>query len=348
MTKKTEPRVVVLLSKYHGSNQQLLAIAKHLNHGKVVPIYCELRSRSKVFYLLYRFILWIREVSGLSPKLSNLLIRLVLRNSIQCHQSDIVLAKTPPFEFPLHLLASGSGAKAYFVGNPKRITRDKYDCLISTPSTQISDAEIQLDMMPTSFTYEEFINTRNSLAVDSNCWCLLIGGNARGFSYSDVHWKELVDYVIDSCVSENIRWVISTSPRTGLEAEDYLKRRLTENSGFSGDLHLWSEGVSENRVSVISLLAQAHRVYVTEDSASMLSEAVNTRMPVISLRPKKSEFNSLTTPLVEYHASKNRSYRVEIEDLKTQATSIESWEITAFSPIESCWSKKLFREDQVS
>lgn len=341
MMKTKSRRVVVLLSKYHGSNSQLLAIAKHLNYGDVVPVRCELRSRSTAFNWFYRLIIGLRNLLGSTSSVSRWLARLVLNNTVVCNEQDIVLAKTPPFEFPMQILAAGSGAQTYFVGQPKRLPSSNYDLLVSTPSTPVKGASLELEMLPTSFTYKEFQAEHAHLANQEDCWCLLIGGNARGFSYEETHWKAMADYVLSCCSSQGVQWVISTSPRTGEHAEAYLKQRLMPEAGFNGQLYLWQESKTTEQPSVMLMLAAANRVYVTEDSASMLSEAINTRLPVISLRPESSEYNALTTPLAEYHARKAHVVRIPLESVLSEQTSIESWVVSDFSPVEYCWSDVL-------
>lgn len=343
-----ETRIIVLLSRYHGSNQQLLAIAKHLNHGEVLPVRCELRSRSKIFYSLYRLILWMLRSSILSGKLSNLLRCLVLKNSVVSCENDIILAKTPPFEFPLHLLAAGTGAQTYFVGKPKRIHRGEYDCLISTPSTKVNNATVELEMLPTSFTYEEYLSQRNVLEAGINTWCLLLGGDAKGFAYQREHWVFLADFIIEACKADDVHWVISTSPRTGSLAEQYFKERFINEPSFKGELYLWQEASPDRQRSVLSILSSATRIFVTEDSASMLSEAVNTRLPVVSLRPQASEYNSLTTPLAEYHTEYGHIIRLNIEDIAQKSLEINNWVSLEFRPIARCWSQTLNNSDTKS
>ncbi|GLQ32503.1 hypothetical protein GCM10007876_29820 [Litoribrevibacter albus] len=241
----------------------------------------------------------------------------------------------------MHIMAAGTGAKTYFVGQPKRLPSSNYDLLVSTPSTPVKGTSLELEMLPTSFTYKEFLAEQVNLANQEDGWCLLIGGNARGFSYEERHWKAIADYILSCCSSQGVQWLISTSPRTGKRAEDYLKQRLTPEAGFNGRVILWQKSKTIEQPSVMSMLATANRVYVTEDSASMLSEAVNTRLPVISLRPESSEYNALTTPLAEYHAQKAHIVRISLESVLSERTSIENWVVGDFSPLECCWSDVL-------
>jgi mitochondrial fission protein ELM1 len=331
-------RVIVLLSKYHGSNQQLLALAKVIAGDNVKAIHCEMRSRSSLLVGLYKLVIALNRKLGSKSLLARLLTKTCLKNSVTCLPDDLVLAKTRPFEIPAQLLVAGSGAKIGYIGSPSRFPHKAYDYLISTPSTPTSNAYLKLDVLPTSFTYQEYLTLRSEQTLeDQKTWLLLLGGEARGCEYTQQDWATLISFILSSNDAQDVSWLISTSPRTGEVVEKLLAQSLVSEKGFKGKLYLWG-GMQQNCPKPLELLARSDEVFVSEDSASMISEAVVTRLPVVTFSSDGSDMkNGLTLPLLKYLDSKKCLKRSTFASLSVDG--IEDWKKNDFTSLTECWSE---------
>ena len=331
-------RVIVLLSKYHGSNQQLLALAKVIAGENVKPIQCEMRSRSSLLMGMYKLAITLNRKLGSTSLLARFLKKACLKGSISCLPGDLVLAKTRPFEIPAQLLAAGSEAKIGYIGSPSRFPHQDYDYLISTPSTPTASAYLELDVLPTSFTYQEYLALRSKQTInDQKTWLLLLGGDARGCEYTEKDWATLISFILYSSNTYDVSWIISTSPRTGALVEKLLAQSLVSEKGFKGKLYLWGE-MQQTCPKPLELLARSDEVFVSEDSASMISEAVVTRLPVITFSSDESDMkNGLTLPLLTYLDSKRCLKRSTFASLSVD--DIEDWKKDGFTSLTECWSE---------
>ena len=327
-------KIVVLLSRNHGSNQQLLSIAKYLYRDfQLEEVHVSLFSHAPPLFPLYHRIIRLSKRLGSNHPVTKCLKRLVLRArplSLTC--SDIVLAKTGRYEFPAQLLAAGSGARTIYLGQPRRMNSKAFDCLVATPSTPADPATIFLETLPTSFTYEAFQKS-SSARADKKLWVMLLGGNARGYTYTDQSWSALAQAMLDLAKAHQIRWRISSSPRTGCPAESLIKQIFAQNLGYLESFICWGDN---QRKSVMDCLCHADMAFVTEDSASMLCEAVNSRLPTIAIRPDNADHNNLTTPLAVYHHQKGSLLRTTCGQLAT--IDLHHWRTTQFTALRQCWT----------
>ena len=115
---------------------------------------------------------------------------------------------------------------------------------------------------------------------DQRIWLILIGGNGAGYRYVEHDWQELARLMTLLASQHGIRWLVASSRRTGAEAE----RRL-QSSMDAAYVVASSWATADNAFELPAFLGVAERVFVTEDSMTMLTEAIYSRRPVHSLAP---------------------------------------------------------------
>lgn len=113
-------------------------------------------------------------------------------------------------------------------------------------------------------------------------WAMLIGGDGAGAHYSEQDWQQLAMAMNHVAHTHHIRWLITTSRRTGSAAEEMLKHTLYPD--VIADQVWWSD---EPRKVMSAFLGRAQRVYCTIESLSMLTEAIVAQRPVIGLTPQR-------------------------------------------------------------
>lgn len=336
-----KPKVYVIESKYHGSNQQLSSVAREIfKSHEVIHLKLDMRTRSKMLFPLYNLVLMMLYRFGRNGVFSRIAKQILMKGMVgQAHlirDVDVILSKTPPFEYPSAFLKAGTRARSYHVGKLKRVGRNYFDFLISTPSTPVKNPDIFLEVLPTVNLSDKPEIMGCSYSGDYSL--MLVGGGARGFDYNMNDWVALVDYIEETGRRDGVKWVISTSPRTGNEVECYLRERL-DNSPHVKELILWGIG---KRKSLEDLMSGAETSFVTEDSASMLSDSINCKIPTVSLRPVNASFNRLTTPFAKYHEEKGRIVRVNTSELRN--FQVKTWVENDFSPVDHCWTESWRRQ----
>ncbi len=116
----------------------------------------------------------------------------------------------------------------------------------------------------------------------------LIGGKGIGYSYSESEWESLISNILSINETTGIPISIVTSRRTDPSIEKKLKNKLSEiNVGYSAWFHS-----GDKDFNLEALLGSAKKIFVTEDSAMMISESISSGKPVSTLYP--SSINSPT------------------------------------------------------
>lgn len=125
---------------------------------------------------------------------------------------------------------------------------------------------------------------------------LLLGGDAHSHRFEAADWRAICDLVVAAHAELGVTWRIFTSRRTGAAASDLF-------AGLAGQPGI--ETVVDWRVSGATPpeeLFAGDALVVTEDSASMMYEAVAARRPVIALRPARVKPSTMDEIVVQLSA----------------------------------------------
>lgn len=248
---------------------------------------------------------------------------------------DVIIAKTPPFEYPAMILGAGTGARTVFLGAPRHFSTRDFDTVVSTPSTFCADADIVLETLPTE-VYGAPAKATMPDRTSTPVWSLIVGGDAKGYHYGEEFFRLLCQEMERLSRALGIQWIVSTSPRTGATAETTLMAFARQHPEWVDELVVWGRG---DRSGLRDLLGRSDTVLITEDSASMVSEAVNQRLRTVCLRPEGAGFNSLITPLLESLERNQRVLRVDLGQLSgLKARDLMTFEFrsTALIPKKPC------------
>lgn len=115
---------------------------------------------------------------------------------------------------------------------------------------------------------------------------LLIGGNAGPFRYRRAEWEQLLDFVRSAARAWGIRWLVSTSRRTPPYVADRLAALAQDASAIARFIDFRTAGPG----TLPQIFAEAEVILATEDSSTMISEAVSARLPVVGVAPSAHRF----------------------------------------------------------
>lgn len=121
-------------------------------------------------------------------------------------------------------------------------------------------------------------------------YSLLIGGNGAGYNYGLDFYKNLAQFVKKTALQDKIKWLISTSRRTPIDIEKMLHDELSAFCAYFVPFNQSSERC------VHAFLGLSEKVFVTEESSSMISEAISAKKEVFtfSLKNNKADNNYRT------------------------------------------------------
>jgi len=153
---------------------------------------------------------------------------------------------------------------------------------------------------------------------DKPFYTLLIGGDGAGYAYTDTDWKQLVMAITDIARRDNITWKITTSRRTGNSVEELLRQALEEAAvdGAVVDEAIW---FSSNPQKVVKrFLEEGQIIFCSEDSLTMVSEAIYAHKPVVTLQPQIMKPEENDSMALEKYQHKQFIIRTPIASLSLQ------------------------------
>jgi len=115
---------------------------------------------------------------------------------------------------------------------------------------------------------------------------LLIGGNAGPFCYRRGEWERLLDFARAVSKAWGTRWLVSTSRRTPPFVGDNIAELARDKSVIERFIDYRSAGPG----TLPQVFGTAEVIVCTEDSSTMVSEAVSARLPVVGVSPKALRF----------------------------------------------------------
>jgi uncharacterized protein len=111
---------------------------------------------------------------------------------------------------------------------------------------------------------------------------VLVGGNSGAHRYADEDWHQLTRFLQDAHQAHGIRWLVATSRRSGPAISDALAAMAADGrSGLDTFIDFRTAGPG----TLARIFAEADALLCTDDSTTMLSEAVGAGLPVVSVAP---------------------------------------------------------------
>ena len=192
---------------------------------------------------------------------------------------DLIVSSGGKSVFVGKTLAERYKVPYIFIGERKPYPADWFHTIISPNPKEACTNSIDVELIPTPIT-PNFISQKGT--TQKNCWCMIIGGASRSRRFSKQDWISLAKGMNSLAQQHNIRWLLTTSRRTGKEVEALLKQIINQETIV--DAIWWAE---KPRRELYEFMAKAELLIVTQDSITMVTEAVSSGKPVIALQPQK-------------------------------------------------------------
>ncbi|MGE0766051.1 MAG: ELM1/GtrOC1 family putative glycosyltransferase [Hyphomicrobiaceae bacterium] len=116
---------------------------------------------------------------------------------------------------------------------------------------------------------------------------LLVGGPSGLFEWRGDEWRSLAAFLADSARAHGTRWIVSTSRRTPVAVADlFVALAQQPDSPIAKLIDFRVAGPG----TLPGLFGGVEAILATEDSSTMLSEAVCARLPVVGVAPARHDF----------------------------------------------------------
>lgn len=228
-------------------------------------------------------------------------------------QPDLLVAAGGKVSFALAWLARTFGVPSVFSGSLRGLQARHFGLILSIDPRHAGPNTLIVDVAPMPVDLEAqrlagaVLRDQHGLGAQ-RLWLLLIGGDGAGFHFDVQDWHRLAAEAAELARTQGLRWLVSTSRRTGAEAEAVLREQLPAE--LVADAVWWG---SKPRRVLQSYLGAVDVVCCTADSLSMLTEAVVSEKSVLAWAPRQAR------PDLDYQAALER---LEIRHLITRAETL--------------------------
>ena len=166
---------------------------------------------------------------------------------------------------------------------------------------------------------------------------LLIGGQAGSFRYRDSEWRDLLEFVEAVSKAWGSRWLISTSRRTPDSVADKIAEMARNENVVAKFIDFRTAGPG----TLPQVFANADAIVCTEDSSSMISEAVSARLPVVGVSPRAARFTEDEQLYRDFLIGKNWSRTIPIAELTPErfADTLSEIETLQENPLDALAAK---------
>jgi mitochondrial fission protein ELM1 len=129
---------------------------------------------------------------------------------------------------------------------------------------------------------------------------VLIGGNSGAHRYGSEDWLQLTGFLRDANRSHGMRWLAATSRRSGSLIGDGLAAMAANKEG---GLDTFIDFRTAGPGTLPQIFAAADAILCTDDSTTMISEAVGACLPVVSVVPAASTLEAREAEYRQFLAS---------------------------------------------
>ena len=231
---------------------------------------------------------------------------------------DLVVSAGGKTSFANAWLARLTGAASIFAGTLRRLQARQFSVVMTLEPVPGADNNLVVPLLPTTIDLQSVEkqgeSLRNELAGDGwRYWLMLLGGKGAGYAYGQQDWMHIADIMNTLADRHGIRWLLATSRRTGAAGEQALRHYINPACLARA---CWHEGGETFRAE--AFLGASDQVFVSEDSMTMLTEAMSAQHPVYSLCPEQALPDNRYEQALSRYVDAGRLCRFALAELAEQ------------------------------
>ena len=276
-------RICHLSEGVAGHDGQVLGVIKTLRDAGYDVLTKTVSVRWKIHLLRGLLRLISRKLSKYPNFISTKLILFCYKFS-SVNEVDVIISGGANLA-PLNLAISKTlKVKNIHLSTPRDWKISDFSAYITSSKVSSSPSNLVPEIVPNQFDPKtckdvgtKFISEKGIEGIKFSL--LVLGGDGIGYTYTKKEWIEILDNFSSYCESKESSPLFITSRRTPKEIEDLIKHRYD----VSMSVLFHSE---KARGKFDHLLYIADDIFVTEDSSTMISEAVSSGKKVASIFPQ--------------------------------------------------------------
>lgn len=217
------------------------------------------------------------------------LLRLCFRlPDMPANRPEIIVSAGGKTSYLNAALARRFDCQNVFAGSLRGLSDRFFSAVLTLEPIPGAQRNIVVDLAPTIVDPEEVRVAgtgyrREKGLDDSPLWAMILGGDGAGYVYEKEDWVNLAAVMTELATKYRIKWLLTTSRRTGRKAESVLQEMLPAEILVDS---VWYG--NEPRKVMQAFLGASEVVFCSEDSMSMITEAIASARPVYSFRPSRA------------------------------------------------------------
>ncbi|MEN8762294.1 MAG: ELM1/GtrOC1 family putative glycosyltransferase [Thiogranum sp.] len=245
-------------------------------------------------------------------------------NPFPAQACDLIVSAGGKTSFANAWLAKCMDVPNVYAGSLRRLSSQLFSVVLTRQPVNAAAANLLLDLPPSAIDFDDLqIQGERFLKQlglgEQRCWTLLLGGDGAGYQYRRQDWQTLARVMNALARRSGIRWLLVSSRRTGKRAGQVLRQNLDKK--FVAAQSWYEEG---DKFRIEAWLGAAERVFVTEDSMTMLTEAIYSRRPVASVRPEQAAPTDRYERMMQGFADSGYLCRYALTELSQRPELLES------------------------
>lgn len=228
---------------------------------------------------------------------------------------DLLISAGGKTSFANAWIAAAMGTPNIYAGTLRRLQARHFSVVMTLEPVEGADNNLIVPLLPTTIELEHVAEQGELLRQQlgnaaQRYWLILLGGKGAGYQYRQQDWMRIARTMNALADKHGIRWLLVSSRRTGSSGARMLKPYIDADCLAKA---CWSQG--DVAYQPEAFLGAADQVFVTEDSMTMLTEAMSAQRPVYSLRPEHALPNSRYEQALLRYVDAGRLRRLSLEDL---------------------------------
>ena len=305
-------RICHLSEGVAGHDGQVLGVIKTLRDAGYDVLTKTVNVRWKIHFLRGLLRLVSRKLSKYPNFISTKLILFCYKFS-SVNEVDVIISGGANLA-PLNLAISKTlKVKNIHLSTPRDWKISDFSAYITMSKVSTSPSNLVPEIVPNQFDPKtckdlgtKFIYEKGIEGIKFSL--LVLGGDGIGYTYTKKEWIEILDNFSSYCESKESSPLFITSRRTPKEIEDLIKHRYD----VSMSVLFHSE---KARGKFDHLLYIADDIFVTEDSSTMISEAVSSGKKVASIFPPNIKAPDKYLQIIKKYESLGFIERCDIQSI---------------------------------
>ena len=305
-------RICHLSEGVAGHDGQVLGVIKTLRDAGCDVSTKTVSVRWKIHFLRGLLRLLSRKLSKYPNFISRKLI-LFCYKFASVNEVDVIISGGANLA-PLNLAISKTlKVKNIHLSTPRDWKISDFSAYITSSKVSTSPSNLVPEIVPNQFdpkTCKElgtkFISEKGIEGIKFSL--LVLGGDGIGYTYTKREWIEIIDNFSSFCETKESNPLFITSRRTPKEIENLIKERFE----VSMSVLFHSE---KARGKFDHLLYLAHDIFVTEDSSTMISEAISSGKKVASIFPQNIKAPEKYSQIIMKYESLGFIERCDIQSI---------------------------------